>query len=581
MKLYILAPYNQTEAVLRLVLSFSECGSSTTSMLGEGVFPSLLNALHQSDICMHKHSQVLLVYYEVCARYANTISDENLVGKIATNMLGTSGLRHASTQVRHRTSYLFLKFTENLEDKTPYLLNYVGGFSDLILSDIGGRETANTALLNDGAELYLLEAIGIMTSVLCHPPNPALKEQQRSLYSEMISHLRKQVHAICSHPDRNQYEAEFAVVLAHKASSFAALAKGHTTRSQPENVDILLDTANDLAAAINLFANHSAVRARGVIFMHRMIASVGSGILGPVQTILPNLVSAAEAKDTDIVVQLLNQCMIEFTDQILDVIDAAFASIFEKYKVLYSSMEQNYLVAQQSDDTNAGGSYDGPQFDTERISMMKQFLLFVQHIVHYDCQSALTISQRGNMSFIQPLLQIITASLKGKISSEFATQAQWEDVSITSGIPLRKCGVCILTDLVKEWSTGATGIGPSSLARGAVPTELSQAFVSLLFDEFLPCCLVICLHQTSPQSLDLKDAQTLSLVQDVGVLLWTIANVRGAEEITSYLEQYASQSLGWPEDLTSRVVYDLRQGDHLGTFKDNFKKVIKLQMKPK
>ena len=566
--------------MLRLLLGFSECGISNNTMTWEGIFPSLmgiLNALHESDIALHEHPQVLMAYFEVCYRYANAIREENLIGKVAMSILGNSGLRNPNSQVRHRAAYFFLKFTENLEIKSTCLLNYVGGFSDLILSEVGGSEHVSNAMLNDNSELYLLESIGIITS---NTNCSVAKEQQRLLFTEMISHLREQVRTLCSHPDRCQYEAEFAAMLAHKASSFAALAKGHSSKLQPEDVGALLETATEMGMAINLFAAYPNVRARGVIFMHRMIMAVGSEILLPIQAILPNLLTYADAKETDTVVQLLNQCMIEFTDQVLDIIDVIFLPVCEKYKFLYSTMEHNYLASQDHDESDRiSKGLEGPRFDVERTSVMKQFLLFVQHIVRYDCHTAISISQRGNTPFIQPLLHIVLASIRGLISTEFCTQ-EYSSVSIISGIPLRKCGICILTDLVKEWSNGATGIGPQSILRGAVPPELSEAFARMLFDELLPSSLAICVHRpTSDDSVDLKDAQTLSLVQDIGVLLWTIANVRGVEEIISYLEHVATPSLCWPAQITARVIDELKRGDNLGTFKDMFKKIIKSQCK--
>ena len=304
-----IAPYSQVEAVLRLVLSFSETGPGGSGMLHEGVFPALLNALHESDVATHKHSQVLMVYYEVCARYAQILKDDHLVSKIASSMLGATGLRHHSSQVRHRTAYLFLKFCEGLEDKITILLSCVSGFSDLILSDVTGSKHSNGTLLNESAELYLLETIGLMTSIR-QTRDITAKEQQQTLFVEMISHLRKQVHDICSHPSKSEFEEEFAAMMAHKASSFAALAKGHNLKSHGHETPILVATANDIATAINMFAAHPSVRGRGVIFMHRMIASIGKEALGPIQSILPVLINCSDSKDTDVVVQLINQCMI-------------------------------------------------------------------------------------------------------------------------------------------------------------------------------------------------------------------------------------------------------------------------------
>ena len=61
------APFAPLEATCRLIHAFGEgvVPALNTQYISEGTFPQLLNALHETNISSHKHSQVVLSYFEV------------------------------------------------------------------------------------------------------------------------------------------------------------------------------------------------------------------------------------------------------------------------------------------------------------------------------------------------------------------------------------------------------------------------------------------------------------------------------------------------------------------------------------
>lgn len=122
------APFPPTEAALKLVLAFGDCGVQNASHVKEGLFPQLLKALHDSDIGSHAHAQVRLNYFELSARYARQSTVES-IGRVAHVLIGAHGMRCADAQVRCRAAYFFLKVVECAGENASKLLPIVGSFA--------------------------------------------------------------------------------------------------------------------------------------------------------------------------------------------------------------------------------------------------------------------------------------------------------------------------------------------------------------------------------------------------------------------------------------------------------------------
>lgn len=251
------------------------------ALIIEGVFPSVINALHtQSDVGHHPHPQVIMAYLELTVRYARTSTNEALSIAVSL-MVGTQGLRHKDPQVRSRSAYLFFRLTEALavEGRAAMLLPCIGSFGDLILSSAATPQQANAGtMLSEQEELYVLEAVGLMTSAVHTPASPSdvgtaaaggsltTSTKQTQLLSDMVSHLRSQILTIASHPERAQYAHELGCLVAHKISSLGALAKGHSYKravgayGSPQSsgcggsaVQFFAPAVDDVAVVVNLF----------------------------------------------------------------------------------------------------------------------------------------------------------------------------------------------------------------------------------------------------------------------------------------------------------------------------------------
>ena len=538
-------------------------------------------SLYQSDISQHFHVQVLLAYFEICARYSKLVKEDSIICKVADDLLGNQGLRHKNTQVRYRAAYLFLRFVEGLDNKAAVLMSLIQYILDLLLKNISYNSSLNldSEFLNEQSELYLFEALGLITSSSISSNNPEslqLKLTQENFIEKVISHIILEIKSISSNISHFQQESEFSNYLSHKINSIASIAKGHNHKNRKEIIASFKPAAEEIANLINIFPMNSSIRGKTVIFMHRMITTLGNHILQPFRTCFQSLILNSDAKDTDIVIQLVNQFLIEFTDQMLDLIELVLRNIYEKYKALYINLEKNLFSF-----NNEVSISVSPQFDLERSLIIKQFLVFIYHIAHYGCQSALSISHYDNYNLIESFLEILIYSLKGEISPQFSTYTS--ELGLTVSIPLRKLAVSIFIDLTKEWSEGVSGVGPNSISRGVVPVSLSKAFANLLYEKILPICLAMCTKidknkfQLKSPDLDFKDPLSLSLLQEIGALIWTMANIQGSHEVCMHINQLLTNDPRFEKnyDLGEKLIQSLTHLGPIGNFRDNFKKLIK------
>lgn len=92
--------------------------------LSEGPFPSLIRALQDSDLVMHPHPQVVLVYFEISHRYIRHL-DKAAILRLVQSLLGRQGVRCGNNLVRGRAAYFLLKVAESQEGKAANLIESV------------------------------------------------------------------------------------------------------------------------------------------------------------------------------------------------------------------------------------------------------------------------------------------------------------------------------------------------------------------------------------------------------------------------------------------------------------------------
>jgi hypothetical protein len=129
-----IAPVGPVEGALQITYAFGECGSHhMTQIVNEGTLPALINAVHSTDLCEHRHQYVLLSYFDLSYRYLKLCLPEAV--SCITNMLtGKSGLYHPNMQVRCRAAYAILKITEQLENRAYLLVPHTEIFASKLSS---------------------------------------------------------------------------------------------------------------------------------------------------------------------------------------------------------------------------------------------------------------------------------------------------------------------------------------------------------------------------------------------------------------------------------------------------------------
>ena len=484
-----------------------------------------------------------------------------------------------------------------------------------LLADLNSGSTSKV-MLSESAELHLLEAIGLITSsTYCYLEGDGageidnnisaalLKQQQKQVEVQVQMRQRQQtleevirlisghIHSLLSFPQLSKYTEEIGAVVAHKVSCLSSLAKGHSYKSRAKHPDTTFDAAisfdaaaSAAVAAATTLGRIAAVRGKCVIFHHRMIMCAGLRSLEALSHSVPLLLSYCDSRavdtskegggvnltegNSDEVLQLLNQAMLEFQGAALITVDACLTPALKKCWSLSAELEKNAYVplphvlcdGQHPSAVNRTGSSDAlkveveaPHFQAERILLQKQSLVFLQHISTQQCDQAL-YSDRNSSLLSAIFDDEILVGLQGGRGR----------ISAAGGIPLRKAATGTLTGLVKAWL--------SNPSPHPIPSTLSAALWSFMKEKALPTILRSC---TDGVSLDLRDAAAQAYLVDVGTFLWTLSSPTCQEEqLRIYLTE-ALPALGWSQNAASVLLNMLAAQTPLGTFKENFKKFIR------
>mmetsp|Transcript_24391 Transcript_24391/g.35819 ORF Transcript_24391/g.35819 Transcript_24391/m.35819 type:complete len:1055 (+) Transcript_24391:112-3276(+) len=560
------APFPQLEAALRLVYSFAECGPSNTSFINEGMFPGILEALHQSNIHRHSNPLVLIAYYEVAARYAY-LSPMNTILGVVGALVSPQGLRHNDPQLRSRSAYLLRKVAEALRDDAKCLIAAVGTFADLILT-----QTGHAPPLPEQAELHLLEAVGMMTSSGTQPTDSPQSPSncntdvssvsiQLRLLEDMLSSLVRQLQDLTNEVDSNTRRGgeQLAEAAAWKFGSLAALARGHTPRTHNgSSADMFYQATLSVTPALREFGKYKPSRSKGIVFLHRMVLCVGPRVVESISKCIHIYFECADASDIEFPVQLINQLMVEFGDKyenVVMLVEDVFQIVINRLGGLYSDLLR--ASAEAAAASAAGKSaYEHRQEDTivdttlesDKLAIQKQYLVFVQHVAAH-CNAALV--SPNNVHRLPEIFSNIMTGLRG---------GDDDGIGVTVGLPLRRNAVSILSSLAKVWMASDSPVSP----------DVTGLVVSLLCDQALPVAIGAC----SDNSLNVSDPQTQGYIADVGILLWSMASVRRDDTI-SYVQSALLPSLGWHTNAISEVVRLFENSSQLNVFRDSFKKLIR------
>jgi len=363
-----------------------------------------------------------------------------------------------------------------------------------------------------------------------------------------------QLQNIISHPQLARYGEQLSCQVAHKVSCLASVAKMHTAKTHPESSLLFEPAAGAVIAACHSLGQYSSVRAKVAVFLHRMIMVLGSRCTDLLPHCFPQLLACADTTDTDIMVQVLNQLMKEHQAEALPLVDAMLANVLTKFVSLTptpeiplaAALEQDVQTAPSPDGAQGGISYA----EQERVALQLQYLVFVNH-VSKQCPDALCSA--ANSPLLESIFARLLLGLQGGVGEGHG------HISASAGIPLRKSALDTFIELMRAWSRHTT---PPALVTALRNFVLEQALPSIVRD----------VADTS--SISIKDPKNLQLLEQAGVLVWTIGSCYGNDNTAGYLQSMLP-ALGWNQEATAAVTQNIASGGAQNAFKDEFKRIVR------
>jgi len=400
------SPWPQLEAALRLVFHFSEgcvggapSGSSKkqpsnnpTALLKEGTFPALLVAIHESDIRDHKHTQILLLYYNIAIRYCKVLTEsrQNLIAPILEAITGKSGLSHPSNLAfRARCCYLLLKLVKAMGGAMgPFVGTVARGIEDLL-----SCPSLQTGL--DHTDLFhLYQALGYLLGL------STMKVQEQKEYLEII--LLRQITFIRELMQPSFLQgADSGVVgdqLSHHIAAIAHISQG-IKQARSELIPLFVEALEVATSVLNAMPSNANVRQKTTFLLHRMITCLDKSLIGFLPVPLLSLVVHCDSDDLPQVIALINDLMINFKQELFLVVDSLFLTLVNK---LFFTVNQK-----QSE-----GVLAAPHELVEQEALTKLFFSVVFHIVTHNLMGILF--SPTNVPHLESILQVVLQGLEQK-----------------------------------------------------------------------------------------------------------------------------------------------------------------------
>ena len=257
------------------------------------------------------------------------------------------------------------------------------------------------------------------------------------------------------------------------------------------------------------------VRAKALMLLHRMVETLGEGLLGHLDGALPSLVGRADVKELVELVTLVNQLVLKFKGKIAQPAAALFSPLAG---ATFAHLAQ--LEAAITSSSSAAVGAHGPASEPvrERRGLLRCFYSLLHSLVHSDLVGVLA---RPTTRHTAPSLGTLLAGC-----------VEGPDLTLQ-----RQC-FAILQRLVEVWV-------------GTLP-----GFDGYVLHEVLP----VCFSAPAQPHFSLKDAAALPLLESSASLQKAILAKLG-NDLVAYLRDRLLPSLGCSADFANEYVLHLCDGD--------------------
>lgn len=478
------------EAVLRLIYHYCEGvrpSPGTKVVLQNPTFCNVLVALHSSDIAMHPHREVIILYYDIVVRYADIFASHlKILPKILESISGSRGLQNDHPRVRSRSCYLLLKLVKALGPLLrPYVETAIRGIQGLLSNQASQP-------LHPEDSLYLFETIGLLLGKTNLSPN----DEYRYLES-IIAPFIHEIEESLSTPELLRDLDTSGENLAYAIASIAFISKGFTKNLSNEVKIIFSRTIPVCLRILKAIPSNDTVRNKIMIFVQRMIILLGVDIVPYMPDFFPLIISNCKQDDILDVGQMFYQLSLKFKSKAIPAIEGSILHFLRKCHEL--------LSIETCDDKETALSRK-----SEVLAIKKVMFATLNQIVSSGCSAVLVSSD--NASSLENVLGI---AAEGAINIDDPT--------------IKRTCLQFFKELVSRW-----------LVESEIDSTMKYSFHLYLVDRILPNVLQSFINP----AFDVDDAMQYRSIREfssIYIMMKTVMGFNDFELMSHNLFQFCDR----------------------------------------
>jgi len=594
--------WQDTELALTLLYQLGEGASEEDLNIARGgpLAHLSLVVMQVQDLPVARHRLVALALLECINRYAKVLAQRpDMVPHVVLNIfLGSYGMDHpAEVVVRPRAAYLLSRLVKQLRSqlrssasevlqrlqkfldmtaKTPIIAasDNTAGAGVVPVGGISQQALQQQVAVDD--RLYLFDAAGLLVGGEEFFQEKDQLVWLRGLLEPLISQINSNLEptAAISSSDNSSSQQQLqlqqhAALIQQSLEGLTRLSKGFSsklcTQSRPEVGAMLAGALTNVIVIPQKLPRHKLLRARFISFLHRMVETLGPGIVPFLPTVLEALLyNNADVLDVLDVLALLNQLMTKFKGALAPLIAEVLPTCIGAVHSLlggewdWSGVAAVPLVAGSGPPAAAATTtvVAAPEDARERGELQKGYVAFLNALVIHEVTGALLAVQRASFD----------AAMEG-LARTAATH-------VDPGS--RKTAISTLSKLAEQWLAPITDTAPD-YSHHQREEEGLAGFRSFIIDRLV---LGACFRGLLDGTIDGRDAAAISLLTEVAGALILVRRRCGGGGGGEVVEMFdgpvrttLTQVLGWPVEAREALLSAVAGGEIKGV-KDVLKSAL-------
>ncbi|TMW56984.1 hypothetical protein Poli38472_002909 [Pythium oligandrum] len=477
-------------------------------------------------------SSVLLTYYDLSIRYSRVLQNQSqLIPAVLGMMFGENGLTNPHPHVRSRVCYQCLQLVKSIGASVhPHVETILQALLPRLVVPVEAEAVArknDPTFIPYDDQVYLFELSGqVIASLVVSPETREIKHQYTKMLLEpLIQALNVTLTSVSNGSQPVDLAGDHCANLLNAVANILKAFKSVNAMANQQELFTSVLTA--AACVLRVMPAHPKVRSKVVFSLHRFIQILDrEHLLGNISETLEHLMVGCSATDVLEVVQLLDQLITRYKEDLFPFFDQYLMPFVQH---LCSLMPPRNASADSE-------TKDAPQLEREAIQKYLYTLLL--HIVMHNLASVLLSARnRGQLA------NVLTLLLEG-----------CADVTDTN---INRASFTIAHELLSRWA-GAT---PTAELSGEDKTRFSQIMV----EQFTPAMFTI----AKKYHFEVHDAQCAAVMKEIAKLHEQLVKSFG-DEFIRYLRDVCLPGMGCPTEMAASYAAQVATGDRaviLSTYK--------------